>query len=568
MHLEYLSEDKPSVFADLRHVYPSPAPSASDADSMVDEIDVLPIIRKRSMMETKTEETTRSESSSKETVWTRAMIAASILDGKLLIIYDAKVFDLTQWAPLHPGGALAILHMIGRDATAQINVYHDRFIASRMAQYQVGQLATSDWNPLTPPIQLGWDHRELTEQKSYEPKTLYATSARVALKGRKLPCKLTVEDLEPTQHPQTTVAKLNRENKAFLQLHKDIEKAGLIKLGAYSYLWDVVRYGAIMAVFLTSWASGHWIVSAIALGALWQQLVFLVHDAGHLGISGRYKTDTLLGCAVASFMGGLSVMWWKYNHNVHHIMCNSLEHDPDIQHVPFLAINSKYHDNLESSFYSRSLIFCRIAKLMIPIQHTCYYLIMSLARFNLYRLSYIHLLQSKKTAFVRLEMVGVLSFWCWYSFIMMGLPDWPTRIAYTMISHMITGILHVQITLSHFGMSTEDHGTLESYASLQLRTTMDVECPWYMDFFHGGLQNQVSHHLFPRVPRHNLPAVKSLVRAWAKEKGIDYTIHTFSKGNGVVLGVLKDVGDQVRLLGQVAKAGAQGLVVIELDTLG
>lgn len=37
-----------------------------------------------------------------------------------------------------------------------------------------------------------------------------------------------------------------------------------------------------------------------------------------------------------------------------------------------------------------------------------------------------------------------------------------------------------------------------------MRTTQDIECAKWMDWFHGGLQFQLEHHLFPRVPRHNL----------------------------------------------------------------
>lgn len=35
---------------------------------------------------------------------------------------------------------------------------------------------------------------------------------------------------------------------------------------------------------------------------------------------------------------GISVCWWKRNHNTHHIVCNSIEHDPDIQHLPAIAV--------------------------------------------------------------------------------------------------------------------------------------------------------------------------------------------------------------------------------------
>lgn len=51
----------------------------------------------------------------------------------------------------------------------------------------------------------------------------------------------------------------------------------------------------------------------------------------------------------------------------------------------------------------------------------------------------------------------------------------------------MTMFLHVQITISHFGMPTNDVQG-EGFAEKALRTTMDVECPTWMDWFHGGLQ--------------------------------------------------------------------------------
>ena len=85
-----------------------------------------------------------------------------------------------------------------------------------------------------------------------------------------------------------------------------------------------------------------------------------------------------------------------------------------------------------------------------------------------------------------------------------SIPTIKLRILYVLISHIVTMPLHVQITLSHFSMSTTDFGPTESFPQKMLRTTMDVDCPPYLDFLHGGLQFQAVHHLFPRVPRHRL----------------------------------------------------------------
>ena len=119
----------------------------------------------------------------------------------------------------------------------------------------------------------------------------------------------------------------------------------------------------------------------------------------------------------------------------------------------------------------------------------------------------------------------------------------------------------LQIVLSHFAQSTEDLGPTESFAHRQLRTTMDVSCPPYLDFLHGGLHMQVSHHLFPRVPRHNLRQVNVLVQDFAAkhaDKGLAYHTFGFVEGNQKVLAVLRDVANQVSVLAKVAQAQARG----------
>lgn len=87
---------------------------------------------------------------------------------------------------------------------------------------------------------------------------------------------------------------------------------------------------------------------------------------------------------------------------------------------------------------------------------------------------------------------------------------------------------------------------------------MDVTCPPWLDFFHGGLHMQVTHHLFPRMPRHNLRRASEEVKAWCAAEGLDYQTYTFVDGNERVLGVLRDVARQVKVLGLVAEAQAKG----------
>lgn len=95
----------------------------------------------------------------------------------------------------------------------------------------------------------------------------------------------------------------------------------------------------------------------------------------------------------------------------------------------------------------------------------------------------------------RYEIAAIAIYWSWYPYLLSHLlPSWPTLLAYLLVSNGLTFLLHVQITISHFGLPADDTPTVqvdepfEPFATRNLRTTMDVDCPRWMDWFHGGLQ--------------------------------------------------------------------------------
>ncbi len=178
---------------------------------------------------------------------------------------------------------------------------------------------------------------------------------------------------------------------------------------------------------------------------------------------------------------------------------------------------------------------------------------MCFARVNLQIQSYIYLYQNPNSPYRSIEIVSIFIYWFWYILLLSYLPTYTQCFLYTLISYMVTMPLHVQITLSHFGMSTDDCGPCESFPSKMLRTTMDIACPTWLDFFHGGLQYQAVHHLFPRMPRHQLRTASYFVKQFADEVGLTYHVYGFVNGNAKVLNVLKDVAMQIKLMHNVAK---------------
>lgn len=61
--------------------------------------------------------------SRKDTVLSRRYIEGLIAEGKHVIIFEGRVLKVDAWIKFHPGGDKSIKHMVGRDATDEINAY-------------------------------------------------------------------------------------------------------------------------------------------------------------------------------------------------------------------------------------------------------------------------------------------------------------------------------------------------------------------------------------------------------------------------------------------------------------
>ncbi|KAH9898300.1 fatty acid/sphingolipid desaturase [Cubamyces lactineus] len=509
-------------------------------------------------------------------LWTREQVATRILAGDTLFVLHGNLVRVPpSWLAAHPGGRLSILHFVGRDATDEVEAFHCDETLQKMRGFIVGRVEMGEdgWMPLVPPIAHGWVRRMGKDGKM----EWYNEARQVQVSEEKdsssafqgLLQKATGETAEcgPTMSMlQAVPAKVSPKNEklnsdAYKELHKRIIDAGLYKTPFLTgYGPEFVRYSLLALVSAVCYRYGWLVPSALFLGLFWQQLTFFAHDLGHVGVTHDWTLDRLISIFVADFLGGLSIGWWVNNHNVHHLVPNHPSHDPDIQHLPFFAISPVFLKSLWSSYYKREMTFDAFGKLFVSMQHKLFYVVLSLARFNLYANSYGYL---AKTAFEPrrfrggrwwwwAEVFGLGLFFVWFGAVLKGCGSWQNRLVYLLVSHIAASPIHVQIVLSHFSRSTDDLGPAESFFARQLRTTVDVICSPRIEFIHGGLHLQVTHHLFPRLPRHNLREASLIVKEFAKERGLEYAEFGFVEGNGEVRGVLKQVADQLKIVGMVA----------------
>lgn len=396
-------------------------------------------------------------------------------------------------------------------------------------------------------------------------------------------------DADIRDYPSLDAETQQQITEKYQALHQRVKDGGFYDCRYVEYGKELLRYSALFALFIVCLRAEWYLTSAAFLGLFWvrqlykfksracqltkhqHQIMFTAHDAGHRGITHNFIADTLIGMFIADFCCGLSIGWWKSSHNVHHLVTNHPEHDPDIQNVPLFATSPTFFKSIRSSYYNFTYLWDSFANVAVRYQAYTYYPVMGIARFNLYLLSWLHLLSPRSTnlgsaAWTRpTEISFMLCYWFIFGYCLLWrtIPTWTLRVAFVLVSHIITMPLHVQITLSHWAMPTADLGDGESFPQRQLRTTMDVDCPAWLDFIHGGLQFQAVHHLFPRVPRHNLRRLQVLVREFCADTGIEYKCFGFVEGNKEVLGRLGEIAGQVEMLIKcqkyMAETGESGL---------
>ena len=219
-----------------------------------------------------------------------------------------------------------------------------------------------------------------------------------------------------------------------------------------------------------------------------------------------------------------------------------------------MAVSKDYFKSLFSVYYKRVMKFDDVAQYFISIQHYMFYFIMSLARFNLYAQSFIHNIIGPGSIYKKrwVELSSLFFFWVWHISLLVYIGSWSHALLFLFVSHAVAGIVHVQICINHFSMETYNgipQGAFEDdgYIKSQLLTTTNIECHPLMDFFHGGLQFQIEHHIFPHLTRSKLRYVQTRIRELCTKHNLPYFTKPFFKANYDVLVKLHETSKELKL---------------------
>jgi fatty acid desaturase len=91
------------------------------------------------------------------------------------------------------------------------------------------------------------------------------------------------------------------------------------------------------------------------------------------------------------------------------------------------------------------------------------------------------------------------------------------------IHKALTGVFMTSVFApNHKGMPILEPGQSRDFLHRQVLTSRNVRGNPLIDFWYGGLNYQIEHHLFPMMPRNRLPDAQPIVKSFCAEQGILY----------------------------------------------
>lgn len=300
---------------------------------------------------------------------------------------------------------------------------------------------------------------------------------------------------------------------------QDFRKQGLFDASLPYYAFKLFTNISILASSLallyyyhSSWTGI--IVSATLMAMFWAQCGWLAHDFLHHQVFKNRSYNNAVGYILGNVFQGFSVAWWKSKHNIHHAAPNVHDTDPDIDTMPFLALSEGHlsHTTFTNSPQNS------LTRFVINNQAYLFYPICMFARLSWALQSLIYSFVGRATpngpvakripnAWV--ERITMLLHFTWYNAVIIALITTIAKtesldlaltksLTFFLVNQAMAGLfLATVFSLNHNGMPilTEEEMFEMDFYKQQVVTGRDVVSNVFTDFFTGGLNYQIEHHV-------------------------------------------------------------------------
>jgi linoleoyl-CoA desaturase len=252
----------------------------------------------------------------------------------------------------------------------------------------------------------------------------------------------------------------------------------------------------------------------------------VMHDANHGGYSDNPRRNKLI--SFSAEMLGMSGFRWRTKHNVwHHTYPNIAGFDDDVEAYGLMRLTPR-----------------AAWKPLYRGQAWYFPLVYSMIAFDFFMRDFLMVLIGKSDAnhiYPKMSTADKVVFWSgklFYFVIMFALPLlvfpwWQVVIGFIFVMLIVGLVMSVFFQLAHintiaaFPEPLGDPPHIDNeWAMHQVEATVDfAPHNWLVNFYSGGLNYQIEHHLLPHICHVNYPRLAPLVRATCEEFGVRYTCY-------------------------------------------
>ena len=292
-----------------------------------------------------------------------------------------------------------------------------------------------------------------------------------------------------------------------------------------------VSLGLLLA-FDTTWLQ---LLNAACLAFVFVQISFLAHDCGHRQFSLRipWQNDWIT-LILGNLLLGVSREWWIDKHNEHHGHPNQLDVDPDVD-IPLLAFEK-----------DQALGKTGFARFVVKHQAALIFPLSLLQAVSMLRSSIQYLLE-KRAKRPLTEALLMLAHYAAYVSVLFSALEPVQAVVFIAVHRGLYGVFMVSVFApNHKAMPMLRQDSQIDFLRRQVLTSRNVRSHPVTDFWYGGLNYQIEHHLFPGMPRNKLREAQPIVREFCRAHDIGYHETSVLRSYREILEHLHAVGAPLR----------------------
>ncbi|MBK85883.1 MAG: acyl-CoA desaturase [Flavobacteriaceae bacterium] len=286
----------------------------------------------------------------------------------------------------------------------------------------------------------------------------------------------------------------------------------------------LVPYALILTLNMTSWLQVILVfVMGIGMAGVGMNVM---HDGNHGSFSNKDWINKLMGSSIYILAG--NVYNWKVQHNVlHHTYTNVHGHDEDLDAGRIL----RFTKHAQWKWYHRFQHYYSILLYgLLTINWAITTDFVQMKRYMKRKLSY----GEFPNPFINWSTLVVskviyLGIWILLPILILKLSWWKILIGFFLMHYTAGLILSVIFQLAHImdeaemPMPENDGSLKNTWAIHQLKTTVNFSPKnKFINWFTGGLNHQVEHHIFPNISHIHYGKIAEIVKKTAKEFNLPY----------------------------------------------